>query len=110
MNLLLKRWSIEVWNRDAKQHLGLENCQIRKYRGVQKVVPAILVAYTQIILMKNDTILRPIKRTLETIGEGCRYIRLLALKGTAWVKQKAKNLLEFKDLMNKQVFVKNAKV
>jgi hypothetical protein len=110
MSLLLKRWKIETWHRDAKQHLGLEDCQMRKFGAIQKVVCAILVAYTQVILMKNDKLLKPLKRTLQTIGEGCRYIRLLALKGTFWLKQKAKNLLEFKEIMNKLVFVKNAKV
>ena len=110
MNLLLQRWKIETWHRDAKQHLGLEDYQVRKFGAIQKVVCAVLVAYTQIILMKNDAILKPLKRVLSTIGEGCRYIRLLALKGTFWLKQKAKNLLEFKEIMNKQVFVKNAKV
>lgn len=110
MNLLLKRWIIETWHRDAKQHLGLEACQLRKYRGVQKVVPAILVAYTQIILMKKDAILKPLNRILSTIGEGCRYIRLLALKGTSWLKKKSKNISELAKILNKQVFVKNAKV
>lgn len=110
MNLLLKRWKIETWHRDAKQHLGLEDYQVRKFGAMQKVVCAVLVAYTQVILMKNDKLLKPLKRALKTIGEGCRYIRLLALKGTFWLKQKAKNLAEFKEILNKQVFVKNAKV
>lgn len=110
MNLLLKRWKIETWHRDAKQHLGLEDCQIRNFGAIQKVVCAILVAYTQIVLMKNDALLKPLQRAIQTIGEGCRYIRLLALKGTFWLKQKAKNILEFKEIMNRQVFVKNAKV
>mgnify|MGYP001563637376 CR=1 FL=1 len=110
MNLILKRWKIETWHRDAKQHLGLEDCQMRKFGAIQKVVCAILVAYTQIILTKNDAILKSLKRGLETIGEGCRYIRLLALKGTYWLKQKAKNRLNLEEILNKQVFVKNAKV
>ena len=109
MVLLLKRWKIETWHRDGKQHLGLEDYQVRKFGAMQKVVCAILVAYTQIILMKNDALLKPLNRAIKTIGEGCRYIRLLALKGTFWLKQKAKNLVEFKEILNKQVFVKNAK-
>ena len=83
---------------------------MRNFGAIQKVVCAILVAYTQLILMKNDALLKPLQRVIQTIGEGCRYIRLLALKGTFWLKQKAKNILEFKEIMNKQVFVKNAKV
>ena len=108
--LLLKRWKIEVWHRDGKQHLGLEDCQVRKFSAIQKVVCAILVAYTQLILMKEDRLLKPLKRILKTIGEGCRYLRLIALKGTFWLKQKAKDIVEFKKILNQQVFVKNAKV
>ena len=108
--LLLKRWKIEVWHRDGKQHLGLEDCQVRKFSAIQKVVCAILVAYTQLILMKEDRLLKPLKRILKTIGESCRYLRLIALKGTFWLKQKAKDIVEFKKILNQQVFVKNAKV
>ena len=110
MNLLLQRWTIEVWHRDAKQHLGLEDYQVRKYRGIQKVVPAILLAYTQVILMRKDAILQSINRVLTTIGEGCRYLRLIALKGWSWLKKKAKDQDELTKILNGQVFVKNAKV
>ena len=108
--LLLKRWKIEVWHRDGKQHLGLEDCQVRKFSAIQKVVCAILVAYTQLILMKEDRLLKPLKRILKTIGESCRYLRLIALKGTFWLKQKAKDIVEFRKILNRLVFVKNAKV
>src|SRR3989338_3119480 len=110
MNLLLRRWKIETWHRDGKQHLGLEDYQVRKFGAMQKVVCAILVAYTQLILMKEDRLLKPLNRVLKTIGEGCRYLRLIALKGAFWLKQKAKNIVEFKKILNQQVFVKNAKV
>lgn len=108
--LLLQRWKIETWHRDAKQHLGLEDYQVRKFGAMQKVACAVFVAYTLLILMKSDAILKPLNRTLETIGEGCRYMRLLALKGYSWIKKKAKNILELVEILNKQVFVKNAKV
>ena len=108
--LLRERWKIEVWHRDGKQHLGLEDYQVRKFGAMQKVVCAILVAYTQLILIKEDLLLKPLKRVLETIGEGCRYLRLIALKGIGWLRKKAENILEFKKILNEQVFVKNAKV
>ena len=108
--LLKKRWKIEVWHKNGKQHLGLEDYQVRKFGAMQKVVCAVLVAYTQLILMKDDWLLKPLKRVLKTIGERCRYLRLIALKGAFWLKQKAKNLSEFRKILNQQVFVKNAKV
>jgi len=110
LRLLLKRWKIETWHRDGKQHLGLEDYQVRKFGAMQKVVCAILVAYTQLILMKKDRLLKPLNRVLKTIGEGCRYLRLIALKGAFWLKQKAKDINQFKKILNEQVFVKNAKV
>lgn len=110
IKLLLQRWKVETWHRDAKQHLGLEDYQVRKFGAMQKVACAVLVAYTQIILMTNDVILKPLNRAIQTIGEGCRYLRLLALKGTSWLKKKAKNITELVEILNRQVFVKNAKV
>jgi SRSO17 transposase len=110
MMLLLKRWKIEGLHRDAKQHLGLEDYQVRKFGAIQKVVCAVLVAYTQIILSKEDAILKPLKRCLKTIGEGCRFLRLIALKGWNWFKDKAKDCGTLREVMNLYVFVKNAKV
>ncbi len=110
MLLLLKRWAIECWHKDAKQNLGLEDYQVRKFGAIQKVVCAVLVAYTQIFLSKKPAILSPFKRTLETIGEGCRFLRLIALKGWKWLKEKSKDTVEFSEILNNYVFVKNAKV
>ena len=110
MCLLLRRWDIEVLHRDAKQHLGLEDYQVRKFGAIQKVVRAVLVAYTQLILSAQHRILEPLKRGLKTIGERCRFFRLIALKGIKWLKKKAKNIDDLKEVMNNFVFVKNAKV
>lgn len=110
MELLLKRWKIEGLHRDEKQHLGLEAYQVRKFGAIQKVVCAILVAYTQIILNKTQAILRPFKRSLETIGEGCRFLRLIALKGWRWLRRRAENIEKLRTIMNSYVFIKNAKV
>jgi len=83
---------------------------VRKFGAIQKVVCAVLVAYTQIFLSKRPAILSPFKRTLNTIGEGCRFLRLIALKGWKWVKEKSKDIVEFSEILNNYVFVKNAKV
>ena len=110
MYFLLQRWDIEVLHRDAKQNLGLEDYEVRKFGAIQKVVCAFPVAYTQLALSKHHKILEPLKRGLETIGEGCRFFRLIALKGWRWLKRKARSIIEFKEVMNNFVFVKNAKV
>lgn len=110
MKILLKRWNVETLHRDSKQHLGLEDYQVRKFGAIQKVVRAVLVAYTQIALNVEQKILKPLKRNLETIGEGCRFFRLIALKGWQWLKRKARSVEKLKEVMNRFVFVKNAKV
>ena len=110
MNILLKRWNVETLHRDSKQHLGLEDYQVRKFGAIQKVVRAVLVAYTQIALNVEQKILKPLKRNLETIGESCRFFRLIAIKGWRWVKRKARSIEKLKEVMNRFVFVKNAKV
>lgn len=110
MNILLKRWNVEILHRDSKQHLGLEDYQVRKYSAIQKVVRAVLVAYTQIALNVKQKILEPLKRSLKTIGESCRFFRLISIKGWRWMKRKARSIEKLKEVMNRFVFVKNAKV
>ena len=110
MNILLKRWNVETLHRDSKQHLGLEDYQVRKFGAIQKVVRAVLVAYTQIVLNVEQKILEPLKRSLKTIGESCRFFRLISIKGWRWIKRKARSIEKLKDVMNRFVFVKNAKV
>ena len=110
MNILLKRWKVETLHRDSKQHLGLEDYQVRKFGAIQKVVRAVLVAYTQIALNVEQKILEPLKRNLKTIGESCRFYRLIAIKGWRWIKRKARSIEKLKEVMNRFVFVKNAKV
>jgi len=112
MRLLLKRWKVEELHRDEKQHLGLEDYQVRKFGGIQRVVLVVLVAYTLLILnATRQWILRPFERGLQTIGEGCRYFRLMATKGWRWTKQQvAKGKEKLRSVLNRFVFVKNAKV
>ncbi|MBI2671787.1 IS701 family transposase, partial [Candidatus Woesearchaeota archaeon] len=90
MKVLVKRWSIESFHRDTKQHLGLEEYQVRKYRGMQVVALAILAAYTLLILNA--------------------FARLSAQKSTGWIRRKFNNLIEGRRILNQLVLVKNAKV
>ncbi len=112
MHFLLKRWKVEELHRDEKQHLGLEKYQVRKFGGIQRVVLAVLIAYTALILnASRQLILHTFDRKLETIGESCRYFRLIATKGWRWIKRKVKEgRSKLKDILNRFVLVKNAKV
>lgn len=108
INLLIKRWRIECFHRDAKQHLGLEAYQVRKGRGMQVVALATFVAYTLVILAAR--ILKTPLRPLRTIGEVCRYLALIAYKGVRWIRDLLCKPIELAKMLNRLVFVKNAKV
>lgn len=108
IKLLIKRWRIECFHRDAKQHLGLEAYQVRKSRGMQVVALAILVAYTLVILIAR--VLKTPLRKLRTVGEVCRYLALVAYKGVRWISCLILKPLELIKILRKHVFVKNTKV
>ena len=115
MNLLVQRWDIECMHRDSKQHLGLEDYQVRKFGAMQKVACAVLVAYTLLVLCKKTLgilmrIQAMFKRGLRTIGELCRFMRLAAQKGWRWIIRTAREPDLFREMLNKYVLVKNAKV
>ncbi|MDG7038386.1 MAG: transposase [Nitrososphaerota archaeon] len=40
------RWSIEGFNRDAKESLGLDDCQMRKMSGVKRYIAMVFLAGT----------------------------------------------------------------
>jgi SRSO17 transposase len=108
MKLLVKRWEIECFHRDAKQHLGLESYQVRKGRGMQTVALTILAAYTLVILAAR--ILKTPIRCFKTVGEVCRYLTLIAYKGIRWINALVSKPSELTECLKKHVFVKNAKV
>lgn len=108
IKILIKRWRIECFHRDAKQHLGLEAYQVRKGRGMQVVALAILIAYT-LVMLASRILITPLRR-LRTVGEVCRYLKLIAYKGVRWIRSKIRKPLEFIQIMKKHVFVKTAKV
>lgn len=115
MSLLVLRWKIECLHRDSKQHLGLEDYQLRKFGAMQKVACAVLVAYTLLILANKKIgilvrIQSMFKRGLRTIGELCRFMELAAIKGWRWIIRMAREPNRFRAILNKYVAVKNAKV
>jgi SRSO17 transposase len=69
----LKRWPIETFYRDAKQHLGLEDCEMRLMKGIRRHWSLLFLAYT--LLQTNSTkgsLYRWLKANVVTIGGKCQ--------------------------------------
>jgi len=68
-----QRWPIETFYRDAKQHLGLENCELRLLKGIRRHWDLVFLAYT---LLQIESLSGPlskwIKSNVVTIGGKCR--------------------------------------
>jgi hypothetical protein len=63
------RWSIETFHRDVKQHLGIEDCQLRGRRGIIRHLILATLAYAILKLWQFR------KGIQWTIGETVRYIQ-----------------------------------
>jgi SRSO17 transposase len=76
MNILstyAQRWPIETFYRDAKQNLGLEDCEMRLLKGIRRHWDLVFLAYT---LLQFESLSGPlnkwIKSNVVTIGDKCR--------------------------------------
>ena len=67
------RWPIETFYREAKQNLGLENCEMRLLRGIRRHWDLVFVAYT---LLEIESLSGPLSKWITsnvvTIGDKCR--------------------------------------
>lgn len=69
------RHFIEAFYRDAKQHLGLGGCQLRKIKGVHRHWILVFTAYSILKqYVAKSGLTKKLKETLRTIGDGCRYV------------------------------------
>jgi hypothetical protein len=73
IELYLRRGGIEGFHREAKQHLGLESYQLRKYRGIERYLFLVLLVYA-LLLMLNKQLMED-SVSVKTIGELCCYLK-----------------------------------
>jgi hypothetical protein len=67
-----QRWPIETFYRDAKQNLGLENCELRILKGIRRYRDLVFLAYTLLqIESLSDPLSKWIKSNVVTIGGKC---------------------------------------
>jgi len=63
------RWSVETFYKDAKQHLGLDKCQMRKLDGIKRYWYLVLMAHSVLRLGVTEGILSGIVSTKSVIGK-----------------------------------------
>mgnify|MGYP001586472993 CR=1 FL=1 len=70
-----KRWTIEVFHRDCKQHLGLGEYQIRKLDCVVIHLHLVFLAYTLLKNVSSNSVLAAIVAGTKSIGSACQRLK-----------------------------------
>jgi hypothetical protein len=81
-----KRWAIEVFHRDCKQHLGLGEYQVRKLDAVVIHLHLVFFAYTLLKNVHNNPVLAAILAGTKSVGAASQRLKrwmLDQLKGRA---------------------------
>jgi hypothetical protein len=83
-----KRWVIEVFHRDCKQHLGLGEYQIRKLDCVVIHLHLVFLAYTLLKNARSNPVLARIVAGTKSIGAACQRLK-------RWVFERLKGRVHF---------------
>jgi len=70
-----KRWCIEVFHRDCKQHLGLGEYQVRKLDAVVIHLHLVFFAYTLLKNVRNNPVLNTILSCMKSVGSACKRLK-----------------------------------
>jgi hypothetical protein len=70
-----KRWAIEVFHRDCKQHLGLGEYQIRKLDAVVIHLHLVFFAYTLLKNALNNPVLKSVLIGIKSVGTACQRLK-----------------------------------
>jgi hypothetical protein len=70
-----KRWDIEVFHRDCKQHLGLGEYQVRKLDAVVIHLHLVFLAYTLLKNVRSNPVLAAIVTGTKSIGAACQRLK-----------------------------------
>ena len=71
------RWDIECYFRDAKQHLGLGDYQMRSLQGIVRHLYTVMIAC---ILLAQLKLSLAEAKTCQTVGKLCLYVRQLVYR------------------------------
>lgn len=73
LKLYKSRWQIEIFYRDSKQNLGLQDYEMRDLQGIKRHWYLVFLSYSLLTLSSLDGKLRRwITTNVKTIGERCR--------------------------------------
>jgi len=70
-----KRWCIEVFHRDCKQHLGLGEYQVRKLDAVVIHLHLVFFAYTLLKNARSNPVLSSILSGIKSVGSACKQLK-----------------------------------
>jgi len=70
-----KRWCIEVFHRDCKQHLGLGEYQVRKLDAVVIHLHLVFFAYTLLKNARCNPVLGTILKDVKSVGSACKRLK-----------------------------------
>ena len=70
-----KRWSIEVFHRDCKQHLGIGEYQARKLDAVVIHLHLVFLAYTLLKNAWSNPFLNSMLKGIQSIGSACKKLK-----------------------------------
>jgi hypothetical protein len=80
------RWSIDLFHRDAKQHLGLAEWKVRSLEGAVRHWHLLMLAYSLLRLgSASQEVLRGFFREGKSIGRAARYFSFLAFIELMWL-------------------------
>jgi hypothetical protein len=75
IRVYLRRWSVEVFYRDCKQHLGFEDYRLRNATAIRRHWGLVLLAYTILEISRcQSRSLRDLKHRLQTVGQLCHSL------------------------------------
>jgi len=75
------RWTIETFYRDAKQNLGLEDCQLRIWNGIKRHFRLVFLAFTFLQLSSlNRQLGKWFAANIKTIGGKCQLAAVEILR------------------------------
>jgi hypothetical protein len=97
------RWSIETFYKDAKQHLGLDKCQMRKLSGIKRYWYLVLMAHSVLRLGAGEGLLSGVVSTKSVAGRVKGACLDMMSRFLVWVMESGKDVTEVMDMLGSRL-------